>query len=90
MEGDWPMTVLESAAAGLPILSLKLNYGNLFSRYDGGYFCENSFEKLSASLVEILGDPLVYSVKSDGALSYILENHEIKANVRKLLTFLED
>ena len=90
LEGDWPMTVLEAAASALPILSFKLSYGNLFEKYNGGYFCNNSLECLTESLSEVLTDRSVYREKSRGAFMYILDNHEIKINVRKLLDFLKD
>ncbi len=88
MEGDWPMVVLEASASGIPILSLNLNYGDLFSKYNGGFFCNGHFTLMSQYLREVYNNKELYSIKSEGAASYIKENHNIKTNVKKLYGFI--
>ncbi len=88
LEGDWPMTVLEAAASKLPILSLKLNYGNLFSHYNAGFHCEGDVAIMNRRLKELIEDKDLYQRMSDNALQYAGENHDIKMNVKKLIKFL--
>jgi len=88
MEGDWPMTVLEAAASGMPILSLHLNYGNIFETFDGGYFCEGDYPVMLSSLRKLIEDEGLYRKKSSGAIGYMHENHSIQLNVRQLLEYI--
>ena len=90
LEGDWPMTVLEAAASRLPILSLKLNYGNLFSHYRAGFYCNGDVAIMNRRLKELIDNRDVYQRMSDNASQYIEENHDIKTNVERLIGFLQE
>ncbi len=90
MEGDWPMTVLEAAAAGVPILSYKLNYGDIFLKYNAGYYCDNDFTILNTCLLKVKNDRTLYKCISAGALNYAITYHSINNNVTALLSHLRN
>ena len=89
MEGDWPMTVLEAGAVGVPVLSLNLNYGDLIDRYGGGVYCGGSRLKMEESLRLMVEDEDVYRKMSDGVKGYIQETHDITRNVGKLVELVD-
>ena len=87
-EGDWPMTVLEATATGLPILSYKLNYGELIDSYKAGMYCDGNFFKLVQFLTQIIKNKKVYSKMSYSAFNYFLKVYSIEKNVDLLLYYL--
>ena len=88
MEGDWPLTVLESAISGLPVLSLSLNYNGLFDKFDGGFYCDGNFELMSKYLKILIEDKEIYEKKSLGAREFINNNHCIEKNTKLLLEYI--
>ena len=84
-EGDWPMTVLEATASGVPILSLNLDYGELIAEYKAGFFCDGDIEKLHRYLRLLAEDADLLIEMGQNAVKYVYENHNIKDNVSKLL-----
>jgi glycosyltransferase involved in cell wall biosynthesis len=89
MEGDWPMTVLEATASGIPVLSYKLNYGTLINGYNGGYFCNDNFELMNEYLNVLHGNESQFKLMSDGASRYARDNHSIENNVKKFIEILK-
>ncbi|MBN1765571.1 MAG: glycosyltransferase family 4 protein [Sedimentisphaerales bacterium] len=87
-EGDWPMTVLEAAATGLPVLSYKLNYGGLLNSYNAGYHCLGSKDMLDTYLTNLIKDNKLLSEKSNKSIRYANEAHSIKKNVNILLKLI--
>ncbi len=85
-EGDWPMTVLEAAATGLPIISYILNYDNLITKYNAGFCCKNNFDLMNDNLRTLLSDKNLYSRMSNNAFEFTKENHDIDTNAEKFLT----
>lgn len=88
MEGDWPMTVLEAGAVGVPVLSLNLNYGELIDQYGGGVYCGGDLSKMEESLRMMVEYEDVYRKMSDGVKGYVQETHDIVRNVGKLVDFV--
>ncbi|TAL33465.1 MAG: glycosyltransferase [Spirochaetes bacterium] len=87
-EGDWPMTVLEATATGLPVLSYKLNYGELLNNYEAGYYCEGSMKLIYSYFTKLLTDSRMYHRKSNRAFSYAYDLHSIESNVAALINLL--
>lgn len=84
-EGDWPMTVLEATATGLPVLSYRLNYGELLNKYGAGYYCGGRLEALSTYLRNLIKGKQLQSDKSHKSILYANETHSIRENVNILL-----
>lgn len=87
-EGDWPMTVLEATATGLPVLSYKLNYGELIDRFFGGVFCNGDFSVLNSSLVRFLKYKNIFTYYSINAFNYYSKHHSIKNTSGYLINIL--
>ncbi|HOO72686.1 MAG TPA: glycosyltransferase [Spirochaetota bacterium] len=87
LEGDWPMAVLEAAATGLPILSLNLNYGDLFDKYNAGYHSKD-IEHLCEDFLTLVNDKKLYDIQSENAKRYINENHLLSVNIKTLVNII--
>lgn len=83
------MVVLEACSLGLPILSLKLNYGELISMHHGGICCEGQFSSFSHNLNLLLNNNEKYGRISQGAKTYVNTVHNIKKNIKQLLRHLK-
>lgn len=78
LEGDWPMVVLEACAAGLPVVSYKLNYSLLIDEYHGGIFCNGSFDEMNNQISKLPGNFELLTSMSKNAIKFVSENHDIK------------
>jgi len=87
-EGDWPMTVLEATACGLPVLSYKLDYDFLTDEYEGGFSYDGDFESLKKDFLTLSSSSTALKAYSKNAYRYAKENHDIKVNVGKFLEIL--
>lgn len=85
LEGDWPMVVLEAAAVGVPILSLKINYDDLIDKYKGGMYCNSDLNTMIREFKLLVSDSEFNKQMSENAVKYIYEKHNIIENVKKLL-----
>ena len=85
MEGDWPMSFLEAGSCGLPILSLHLNYDNIFQKYNAGFWNNSDFTALHKNLSILINDKKIYKTKSEGIQTFIKENYNLKKNVQIFL-----
>lgn len=88
MEGDWPMTVLEAGASGLPVLSYNLNYGNIFEKYNAGFLSNGDFKLMNKQLLGLVNSVKTYKEKSDGVQRFIDENHNLKYTAKILIEYI--
>jgi len=89
-EGDWPMVVLEAAASGVPILSLALNYGDLFDRYEGGLSCGGDFDRFVEGFRTLAADEELRTRFGINAHRYVVEEHSVQRQTRRLVETLND
>jgi len=82
-EGDWPMTILEAASCGVPIISYKLNYNYLIDKYEGGIYCNNDFNELKKTFEDLTLKNKKIKKYSKNVYEYAKENHDIKVNAKK-------
>jgi glycosyltransferase involved in cell wall biosynthesis len=85
MEGDWPMTVLEAATHGVPIVSLNLNYSALVDEYGGGIWAEGEITILSGLAMKLLDSRKAHTHMSGQARRYVGDYHDIIVNVNNLI-----
>ena len=88
IEGDWPLTVIEAAAYGVPVISLNFNYGELIDKYKAGFYCEGDLNKMNFFFQKLMNDNDLLKETSNKALKYVKENHNIKANALQLAEWL--
>lgn len=89
MEGDWPLTVIEAAASGLPVISLNYSYGTLVKEYNAGFFCEGRIDTMNTIFNSIIKSPSLLKKYTKNAVNYARENHDSKKNAALLLKWLE-
>jgi len=88
LEGDWPLTVIEAAATGLPVLSLNYNYGNLIDEYHAGFFCNGDLNQMNEFFFKLMSDIELLNSMSKNAIAYASDNHDSKKNVLALLNYI--
>mgnify|MGYP000846707277 CR=1 FL=1 len=90
LEGDWPLTVIEAAATGLPVLSLNYNYGNLIDEYHAGFFCNGDLNQMNENFLRLMNDEKLLKFMSKNAMAYADVNHNSSKNVLILLKYLNE
>ncbi len=89
-EGDWPMTVLEATATGLPVLSYKLNYGELIDNYMAGFYSYCNLKLLNNNLCKLLNNTKYLNRSSEYARNYAYTIHNISYNISTFISYLKD
>mgnify|MGYP001165998653 CR=1 FL=1 len=88
MEGDWPLTVIEAAASGVPTISLNYDYGVLIDIYNAGCFCEGSIEKMNNFFLNLMNNPLLLQKYAQNAYKFVEDNHNNKRNAKILIEWI--
>ncbi len=87
-EGDWPLTVIEAVATGLPVLTLNYNYGTLIDEYHAGFFCNGDLNQMNEFFFKLMSDIELLNSMSKNAIAYASDNHDSKKNVLALLNYI--
>ena len=53
-------TFLQAWMAGVPVISLNCNPGNIFSKYEMGSFCNNDLNKVKEAIMKFISDDNYY------------------------------
>lgn len=85
MEGDWPMTVLEAASYGLPVLSLHFDNDGFLEKSRAGFFCHSDPDELNRRFRTLVSRSAEYLNRSRAAQRFIRQNYDIRKNVACLL-----
>ena len=83
-EGDWPMTVLEAASLGLPVVSLHFDNDMFLQNYNAGYFAKGDELEFSRYFRKLLNQGDDYVEKSANAMKYVKDNYDIDKNIKQL------
>lgn len=87
-EGDWPMSVLEAAANGVPIISLNIDYGKLTEEYHGACTCQGDETRMQWSLLTIVKDEQLWKQMSEGSWRYANDHHDLAKQTEVLLKYI--
>ena len=89
VEGDLSMTTLEGSQLGVPTLSLFLDHDLLFQKFQGGKYCNGSYEELNKTFNKICADSDLRKKLGIGAAKMIEEYYNIDKNIKKFVSILK-
>ncbi len=87
-EGDWPMSVLEAAANGVPTISLSIDYGGLTGDYGGAWGCQGDEEKMERALIRIATDENLREQMARGSRRYAKDHHNLSTQAAAFLSIV--
>lgn len=82
----FPNIFLEAWALGVPVISLNVNPGDVFSKFELGIFCEGNLEKMKDSIEK----NMTSAINKDKLISYIKDNHEFANAADRFLSILNN
>ena len=72
----FPNTFLQAAKYGVPTVSLKVDPGNMLSRYGCGVACEDNFENFRQNVESLMTNAQLHETYSQQSLDYIKKHHD--------------
>lgn len=76
----FPNTFIQSAIAGTPIISLKVNPDHFITKRECGIFCDGEYIKMRDGLKRLFEDDDYYNRLSSNLVKYAKEYHDIEKN----------
>lgn len=85
----FPQTFIQSLMFSTPVISLNVNPDEIITKYECGIYCGGNFEIMNKKLKKAYSDEIFYQRLSKNAFNYASKFHNIKNNVKELLSVLE-
>ena len=76
----FPVTFLQSAIYGAPVLTLNVNPDDFLDKYDCGFCADGNIDYLSQNIKELMENESLWKQKSENVFLYVKENHDIEKN----------
>ncbi len=83
-------TFLQSAKAGVPILSMNCDPNKMLSVHGAGIVTGNNLQELKNTITELLQNDKKYKDISENGRKYVLENHDEKKIIAELNSMLTE
>lgn len=84
----YPQTFIQATMNSVPVFSLNVNPDDFITKNNCGQVFHGDLQEMSEAIGETINDSVKYKYFSDNAYKYYLENHNIKNNVEKLISYL--
>lgn len=85
----FPQTFIQAWMFSTPIISLHVNPDEIITKYECGIFCNGDFELMNRGLHRLYSDKVLYKQMAKNAFEYAWKFHNVKNNVKELLSILE-
>ncbi|MEO6683136.1 MAG: glycosyltransferase family 4 protein [Ginsengibacter sp.] len=80
----FPNIFLEAWATGVPVISLHVNPGNIFNKYNLGIYCDGDLNKMKKSIEEFH----TYPINKEKMVSYVREFHDFSTAGERFILLL--
>ncbi len=80
----FPNIFLEAWSAGIPVISLKVNPGNVIDKYQLGFFCDGDLNRMK----EIMDSNEARNMDKQKLISYVSEHHDFGTAAERFLNIL--
>jgi len=87
-EGDLPMSHLEAAGCGLPLLLLSIDEYHSTEEAPAGIFCGHDTDTMHKKFNALLSDDVLYNEYSNIAMNYVKKHHDSKMIIPRFTEFL--
>ncbi|MDA3899552.1 MAG: glycosyltransferase [Spirochaetes bacterium] len=88
MEGDCPMTLIESGAMSVPVVAFSKEFNSDIIQYECCLFANNDHDLFLSNFEKVFSSSALYNKMSEGIRMYVETYHDIEKNTNNLLTKL--
>jgi len=82
----FPNIFLEAWSAGVPVISLNINPGEIFNKYQLGYYCSSNIQEMK----ECMESDRIESIKKENLFSYVNQFHSFQTGGDRFLSLLNN
>jgi hypothetical protein len=89
IQEGFPNTFIQAGMGKTPILSLNVNPNKFITKYNCGYYCNNSYENIVKNLKKLLKNKNDLKNKGNNVFIYVKNNHDINKKIMEMTKLLK-